>query len=66
MSTKLPQAADALSDAILERMNGKPLDPAMHQQLRKDAANARDELRKKYGTSNIAVELIREVRQQCD
>ena len=66
MSTELHQINDTDTEVILERIKGKPLDTAVHARLRAEAARVREEIRKKHGTLNIAVDLIREARQQCD
>ncbi|MDB5384443.1 MAG: hypothetical protein JWM11_89 [Planctomycetaceae bacterium] len=66
MTTELHHAIDPETEAILERIKGKPLDPVLHARLREEAARVREEIRKTHGTLNIAVDLIREVRQQGD
>ena len=66
MSSELVQITDPETEAILERMKGKPLDAAVHARLREAAARVREDIRKKHDILNIAVDLIRETRQQCD
>jgi hypothetical protein len=66
MTTELHQTTDSITEAILERIKGKPLDPSIHKQLREEAAKVREEIFKKHGILNIAVDLIRETREQCD
>ena len=39
-------------------------DPAILKRIDEQCARLREELRKKYGLTNIAVELIREVREE--
>ena len=39
-------------------------DPAILRQIDERCARLREELRKKYGLTNIAVELVREVRDE--
>ena len=57
------EAADA--EAIIEHaMTGKPLDPAIAWRVRQRSELATETLRRKVGTLNIAVELIREVRDR--
>ncbi len=54
--------SDPDAEAILDRVRGKPLDPAVHAHLREEAARVREEIRKKHGMLNIAVDLNREAR----
>jgi hypothetical protein len=57
------EAADA--QAVIEHaLTGKPLDPEIARRVRKRSESATQGLRRKYGTMNIAVDLIREVRDQ--
>jgi hypothetical protein len=57
------EAADA--QAVIEHaMNGKPLDPEIARRVRERSERATESLRRKYGILNIAVDLIREVRDQ--
>jgi hypothetical protein len=56
-------AADA--QAVIEHaMTGKPLDPEIADRVRARSEDATEELRRKCGTVNLAVDLIREVRDQ--
>jgi hypothetical protein len=56
-------AADA--QAVMEHaMTGKPLDPEIADRVRARSEHATEELRRKFGTVNLAVDLIREVRDQ--
>jgi hypothetical protein len=57
---------DPETEAILDRVRGKPLDPEIYHRIREEGARITEEIRKKFGTRNIAVELIRETRDQCD
>ena len=59
-------SSDPDTEAILERVRGKPLDPAIYQRIREEGARITEEIRKKHGTLNIAVDLIRETRDRCD
>ncbi len=57
------EAADA--QAVIEHaMTGKPLDPEVARRVRERSERATEALRRKRGTLNIAVDLIREVRDQ--
>jgi hypothetical protein len=57
------KAADA--QAVIEHaMTGTPLDPEIARRVRARSEHATEELRRKYGTVNLAVDLIREVRDQ--
>lgn len=57
------EGADA--QAVIEHaMTGKPLDPEIARRVRERSERATEALRRKYGTLSIAVDLIREVRDQ--
>jgi hypothetical protein len=57
------QEADAQS--VMEHaLTGKPLDPEVARRVRERSELATDILRRKYVTLDIAVDLIREVRDQ--
>jgi hypothetical protein len=57
------EGADA--QAVIEHaLTGKPLDPEIARRVRERSEHATEALRRKYGTLNIAVDLIREVRDQ--
>ena len=45
-------------------MTGMPLDPEIARRVRARSERATEELRRKYGTVSLAVDLIREVRDQ--
>ena len=56
---------DADTEAILERIaHGKRLDPAVYRRIQERGDKATEEIRKKYGTIEIAVDLIRETRDE--
>jgi hypothetical protein len=57
------EAADA-ECVIAHAMTGKPLDPEIARRVRERSERATEALRRKHGVLNIAVELIREVRDQ--
>ena len=51
-------------DAIIEHvLSGKPLDPELARRIRERSEHATEELRRKYGTLDVAVGLIRDVRE---
>jgi hypothetical protein len=56
---------DADTDAILERIAGKPLDPDVYRRIQDRGNKVTEEIRKKTGTNEIAVDLIRETRDEC-
>jgi hypothetical protein len=61
----LTSAEDADAQAVIEHaMTGKPLDPEIAHRVRARSERATESLRRKHGTLNIAVDLIREVRDQ--
>jgi hypothetical protein len=56
-------AADA--QAVIEHaLTGRPLDPEIARRVRERSERATETLRRKSGTLNIAVDLIREVRDR--
>jgi hypothetical protein len=52
------------ASALLERLSGKPLDPETYQRIRARQEAITAELRKQHGEMDIAVALIREVREE--
>jgi len=57
------EGADA--QAVVEHaMTGKPLDPEIARRVRERSERATETLRRTYETLNIAVDLIRELRDQ--
>jgi hypothetical protein len=56
------RTADA--KALLERLAGKPLDPETYQRIRARQEAITAELRKQYGEMDLAVALVREVREE--
>jgi hypothetical protein len=57
--------ADADTWAIIEHvMTGKPLDPEVYRRVRARGEQVTEELRRRYGTVEIAVDLIREAREE--
>jgi hypothetical protein len=64
---KLTSAADLEADAravIEHAVTGKPLDPEIARRVRERSERATEELRRKYGTLDVAVDLIRETRDE--
>jgi hypothetical protein len=62
-----PIPADILTDgeAVLEAvMAGKKSDPEIARRVRERAEKVTAELRRKYGTLNVAVDAIRSLRDQ--
>jgi hypothetical protein len=56
---------DADAQAVIEHVTtGKPLDPEVARRVRERSERAAEELRRKYGTVNVAVDLIREIRDE--
>ncbi len=53
-------AAAVIEDA----MSGKPLDPEIARRVRARSERTTEELRRRFGTLDVAVELIREVRDE--
>ena len=66
MTTHTQHFIDADTEALLERIAGKPLDPEVYRRIQERGNKATEEIRKKMGTIEIAVELIRETRDECD
>jgi hypothetical protein len=57
--------ADADTDAILKRMEtGKPLDSDVYRRIRAEGARITESIRRKHGTLDIAVDLVRESRDE--
>ena len=56
---------DADTLAIIEHvMTGKPLDPEVYRRVRAAGEQVTEELRRRYGTVEWAVDLIREGRDE--
>jgi hypothetical protein len=49
---------------IVRAMTGKPLDPEVYRRVRERGEKVTEELRRRYGTVEIAVDLIREGRDE--
>jgi hypothetical protein len=52
-----------LEEAVRFATTGKA-DPEILRKIHEDAARIREELRRKYGKTNLAVPLIREIREE--
>jgi len=60
------KTTDADTEAILNRMaSGKPLDPDVYRRIRAEGAKITEAIRRKHGILNIAVDLIRESRDEA-
>jgi hypothetical protein len=65
MSTEAKPILDADTEALMERvLHGKPLDPEVYQRIRAEGDRITEEIRRQHGTIEIAVELIREIRDE--
>jgi hypothetical protein len=54
---------DPDTQAVIERaMTGKPLDPEIYRRIRERGERLTEEIRRAHGVVNIAVDLIREAR----
>jgi hypothetical protein len=61
----LDTAADPDTEAIIQMLvTGKPLDPEVRERLCEDGLKLVEEVRRQVGQTNIAVDLIRESRDQ--
>ncbi|MBW3596174.1 MAG: hypothetical protein KY475_02745 [Planctomycetes bacterium] len=56
-------AADA--QAVLARLAGRSLDPETYRRVRERAERITEELRQKHGEMDLAVDLVREVRDEA-
>jgi hypothetical protein len=59
-----PAETNTEAKALLERLVGKPLDAATYRRIRDRQEAITAELRKQHGEMNIAVDLIRDVRDE--
>lgn len=65
MSIEIKPSADADTEALMQRiLHGTPLPPDVYQRIREHGDKLREEMRQKYGTVEIAVNLIREIRDE--
>lgn len=65
MSTETKPSLDADTQALIERIvHGTPLPPDVYQRIQEHGDKLTDEIRRQYGTIEIAVDLIREIRDE--
>lgn len=71
MSSKRPEESDMSPDlmadtqAIIEHLTtGKPLDPETYHRIRERGEHLTEEIRQKHGVIDMAVDLIREGREE--
>lgn len=65
MSIETKPALDADTEAVLERIaHGTPLPPDVYRRIRERGARLREEMRQEFGTVEIAVDLVREIRDE--
>ena len=65
MSTEAKPTVDADTEALMERvLHGKPLPPDVYRRIREEGDRITEEIRRQYGTVEIAVDLIREIRDE--
>jgi hypothetical protein len=59
----IPPELAADTQAVIDKlMTGKPLDPETYARIRERGERITEEVRRKHGILNIAVDLIREAR----
>lgn len=64
MNTEM-STIEADEEALMERvLHGKPLDPEIYRRIREAGDRITEELRRRHGTIEIAVDLIREIRDE--
>jgi hypothetical protein len=65
MSTAIRPALDPDTEALMERiLHGKPLDPELYRRIQEQGDRLTEEIRQKIGTVEIAVDLIRQTRDE--
>jgi hypothetical protein len=65
MSIDTKPTLDADTEAVLQRIvHGTRLPPDIYKRIRDRGDQLREEMRQKYGTVEIAVDLIREIRDE--
>ena len=60
-STQIPADEAAVTELLL---NGKPLDPEVYRRVRVRAEQVTAQLRQRYGAMNLAVDLLRDIRDE--
>ena len=63
--TSLTDASADAEAVIASALSGRPLDPAVARRVMERSVALRDESARKYGVREIAVELIREIRDEA-
>jgi hypothetical protein len=63
-TTADPQSAADLRAVLDHVIAGTPVDPVLASRVRMRSQRMTEELRRKYGELNVAVDLIREVRDE--
>jgi predicted thioredoxin/glutaredoxin len=65
MSTEAKPILDTDDEALMERvLHGKPLDPEVYRRIREEGDRITEEIRRQQGMIEIAVDLIREIRDE--
>ena len=65
MSTEAKPTLDADTEALMERIiHGTPLPADVYRRIREQGDRLREEMRQKHGTVEIAVDLVREIRDE--
>lgn len=65
MSTETKSTLEVDDEALMERvLRGKPLEPEVYRRLREEGDRITEEIRRQHGTIEIAVDLIREIRDE--
>lgn len=65
MSTEAKPTVDADTEALMERIiHGTPLPPDVYQRIKERGDRLTEEIRQQYGIREIAVDLIREIRDE--
>lgn len=65
MSTDTRPAVDPETEALMARiLHGKPLDPELYRRIQERGRKITEEIRQNSGTVEIAVDLVRQVRDE--
>lgn len=65
MSTDTRTSVDPDTEALMERiLHGKPLDPDVYRRIQERGSKITEEIRREFGTVEIAVDLVRESRDE--
>lgn len=61
-----PATREADAMAVMDQViSGKPLDPAVARRVRERSTRATEAVRRRFGTVDVAVPLLREVRDEA-